>query len=352
MQIANPENFEVEFLNDIIDILNSKVLTVRGNEKICDMTDLEKRFLNGIIRQNKPKKILELGVSAGGSSAIILNAIKDIDNAKLYSIDYSDKWYLDNNKNSGFIISEKFPHLQNKWELYTGGVAAKFIEKIGAGIDICFLDTAHRNPGEFLDLLMVLPYINKGGIIILHDTIFHVYNMDSNDYTNGIIFACLNGKKYIIKKDKERPELDNSGNIGAVILDDNIMDRIYDYFHLLTFHWAYMPTDEDIEYINKLFYKNYNKNLIELFDSIVKRNKSIFKAMANNEKSEIDFDATIYERFDRLLNSIAWWIPIRKWRDNFRNKILYGDNKPFDKFIGGGNNGLKFIYPHFRLNLE
>ena len=117
MQIANPENFEVEFLNDIIDILNSKVLTVRGNEKICDMTDLEKRFLNGIIRQNKPKKILELGVSAGGSSAIILNAIKDIDNAKLYSIDYSDKWYLDNNKNSGFIISEKFPHLQNKWEL-------------------------------------------------------------------------------------------------------------------------------------------------------------------------------------------------------------------------------------------
>ena len=44
--------------------------------------------------------------------------------------------------------------------------------------------------------------------------------------------------------------------------------------------------------------------------------------MANNEKSEIDFDATIYERFDRLLNSIAWWIPIRKWRDNFRNKFF------------------------------
>ena len=116
MKILNPENFEIEVLNDIIGILNSKVLTIRGNEKICDMTDLEKRFLNGIIRQNKPKKILELGVSAGGSSLIILNAIKDFDNSKLYSIDYSDKWYLDGNRNSGFIIQEKFPHIYNNYK--------------------------------------------------------------------------------------------------------------------------------------------------------------------------------------------------------------------------------------------
>ena len=324
MKILNPENFEIEVLNDIIGILNSKVLTIRGNEKICDMTDLEKRFLNGIIRQNKPKKILELGVSAGGSSLIILNAIKDFDNSKLYSIDYSDKWYLDGNRNSGFIIQEKFPHLSNKWNLYTGGVAAKFMDEIGYGIDICFLDTMHRNPGEFLDLLMVLPYIKKGGIIILHDTIFHVYNMGVNDYTNGIIFSSLNGKKYILSKDKERPYLNNKGNIAAVILDNSIMDRIYDYFHLLTFPWTYMPTDEDILYINKLFYKNYDEDLIELFDSITKRNKLIFNNITNSEKLESNFDTIIYERFDRLLNSIAWLIPIRKYRDDFRNKILYG----------------------------
>ena len=49
------------------------------------------------------------------------------------------------------------------------------------------------------------------------------------------------------------------------------------------------------------------------------------------------------EKVDKL----AWWIPIRKWRDNFRNKF-------FDNFIGGGvNNGFKFLYPLcFRLNLN
>ena len=31
-----------------------------------------------------------------------------------------------------------------------------------------------------------------------------------------------------------------------------------------------------------------------------------------------------------VINKLAWWIPIRKLRDNFRNKF-------FDKFIGGGN---------------
>ncbi len=26
--------------------------------------------------------------------------------------------------------------------------------------------------------------------------------------------------------------------------------------------------------------------------------------------------------FNKLINDLAWWIPVRKWRDNFRNKML------------------------------
>ena len=40
--------------------------------------------------------------------------------------------------------------------------------------------------------------------------------------------------------------------------------------------------------------------------------------------------------FNEVVDRIAWWIPIKKWRDKFRNKILYGDNKPFDKFVWRG----------------
>ena len=47
------------------------------------------------------------------------------------------------------------------------------------------------------------------------------------------------------------------------------------------------------------------------------------------------------------VNKLAWFIPVKKWRDNFRNKF-------FDNFIGGGvNNGFKFLYPLcFRLDLN
>lgn len=316
MYISNPENFETHILNEIIDILNQP--TSNGYGKISEMSDQEKRFLNGIIRQNKPKKILELGVASGGSSAIILNAIKDIDNAKLYSIDYSKKYYTDPSKDSGWVVPEKFNYLSDKWNLYTGGIGAKFIEEIGGDIDICLLDTVHSNPGEFIDLLIVLPYIKKGGIIILHDTVYHLYTNIPNSYTNGIIFSCLKGKKYVI----DGSPLKNIGNIGAIILDDDIMNRILDYFYLLTFNWNYMLADEDIFYLNKLFNKNYSKDYIELFNSIIDRNKNIFNSNVDEIKSD-----NLEDKLNRLINSIAWWIPIKKWRDNFRNKILYGDKR-------------------------
>ncbi|MEI0528419.1 radical SAM protein [Brachyspira intermedia] len=55
---------------------------------------------------------------------------------------------------------------------------------------------------------------------------------------------------------------------------------------------------ENIERIKN--YSNFNKNkYIYIFDINVKRKK--------------------------LVNKIAWWIPVKKWRDNFRNKMLNTD---------------------------
>ena len=56
---------------------------------VSEMIYSERLFLNGIISHFKPRKLLEVGVAAGGSSALILNAIKDIPYARLYSHDYN-----------------------------------------------------------------------------------------------------------------------------------------------------------------------------------------------------------------------------------------------------------------------
>lgn len=70
------EDFEREKLDPIYDTV----------APYSEMQKSERYFLNGIIRSIKPKKILEAGVANGGGSAIILNAIRDIDGAELYSV--------------------------------------------------------------------------------------------------------------------------------------------------------------------------------------------------------------------------------------------------------------------------
>lgn len=104
---------------------------------------------------------MEIGVSRGGSASLILNAIKDIEGAKLYSIDKSVHCYREQNKNSGYLVKEKFPEFMDKWTLFLGGLTAEYIETIGNGIDLVFIDTVHLTPGEMLDWLMVYLFKKK-----------------------------------------------------------------------------------------------------------------------------------------------------------------------------------------------
>lgn len=201
------------------------------------------------------------------------------------------------------------------------------MEEIGGEIDLCLLDTMHINPGEFLDFLIVLPYLKKNAILILHDIALH-HNYKSS-ITNVILFSCLNGKKLSFNEDF----WNRFANIGAVILDENMKDNILDYLYLLTLPWEYLPTDNDILECQKLFSKNYKEEFVDTFMNIMLCNKELFIKNKNAEVSNINNNVyneinSIKIKYDNLekylsgiINTMAWWIPIRKWRDNFRNKF-------------------------------
>ena len=66
----------------------------------------------------------------------------------------------------------------------------------------------------------------------------------------------------------------------------------------------------------------YNNDLINL---LINENTDL-----NNKINELNKNILqLSEINNKIINTLAWFIPIRKWRDNFRNKF-------FDKFIGGG----------------
>ena len=182
---------ESKVLNEILD-----GITVNS-----EMSLLDKEFLNSLLLRLKPKKILEVGVAAGASSVIILNAIKNNKNSRLYSIDFAKRWYRDEFYESGFLVNKYYPKLSDKWKMYSGDYAFSFMEEIGGDIDFCLIDTTHAVPGEILDFLMVLPFLKEHAVVVFHDTALNVALGGNNGYVNLILMSAISGMKLLPKNE-------------------------------------------------------------------------------------------------------------------------------------------------------
>lgn len=241
-------------------------------KEISEMDEEERVFLTELILKYKPRKVLEIGVAAGASSAVILNTLEHVDGAEFYSIDYSQKYYRDNSKQTGFFALDIKNNFKTHWTLHTGGVTAEFIEKIGSDIDFCLIDTMHVQPGEILDFLMVLPYLKSDAVIVLHDIALHLSMIEQQwSDCNAQLFSVLKGQKIL-------PAEFNSGftpfpNIGAVVLDNDIKDNLFDIFNLLLVYWKYSLSEYDYRVIYDYFKKHYDEYFLEIFSKTAEINK-------------------------------------------------------------------------------
>ena len=74
------------------------------------------------------------------------------------------------------------------------------------------------------------------------------------------------------------------------------------------------------EDLNKSIDEYRKKIEIEPLDNIFYLYNSVLEKNDLTTKLENDLNKIKYN-----INKLAWWIPIRKWRDNFRNKMLNTD---------------------------
>jgi predicted O-methyltransferase YrrM len=257
IDFSNLEEFEAEVLDKIKVDLNEALMSSR-----------EMFFLNGLIRKTKPKRILELGVNKGGSSALILNAISDIPGSMLYSVDKH------RNPLIGILVKEKFSKLTNKWRLSTGNIACYFLDEMTNNgkekFDLCFIDTMHLNPGEFLDILQVLPYLKKNAIVVLHDTAIYMGKAEvmadeanqrywRDGYTCRVLLNTLRGRMFHSTADYIFP------NIGGVVLDDDVEGMVKALFYNLTLEWVYMPPNLDLLKTLHFFKRFYPPHYVSVY---------------------------------------------------------------------------------------
>jgi hypothetical protein len=207
----------------------------------------------------------------------MLNAIKDFSESKLYSIDLNDNWYRTGVEKTGYFV-DNYPELKNKWRLYTGGLALKFMDKIGNEIDFCFIDTTHCNPGEIFDFLMVLPYLKDDATVVFHDVNLHTYSAYERPQhmTNNLLMSSITGQKYLqgnfLKKENEI----YFPNIAGIKTIKTTKENIFEVFNLLTLKWVYLPTDTQQKDIISHFEKYYDKYYINYLKEVFKRQKYCF----------------------------------------------------------------------------
>ena len=234
-------------------------------------------FINGIIRKIRPKNCLEIGVADGGSSILILNAIKDIKGSLLISLDLYNHTGSKSNKKIGNRVEKYFPELMNKWKLFTGDLPHKFLEKINMKFDFVFIDTAHEAPGEILNFIEALPFLNENCVVVIHDVLWHFTRKSPKPpkevkFTPSSIYliSSLYGDKIIFKSNNKNSMI---GNTGAVFLYKNQKRHYIDYFLLLNSFWEYMPSPQQLNYLKKFIKKYYKNDLyLKLFENSINFN--------------------------------------------------------------------------------
>ena len=213
----------------------------------------------------------------GGTAALILNSIYDINGAKLFSIDISKNCYRMVSKETGFLVKERFPELIDKWKIYTGGLTSEFIEKIGNEIDLVYIDTVHLSPGEMINFLEILPFLKEEAFVVLHDT-FLMYcknyiKKEIKNFTNNQILCYVRGELIL-------PSYDNntfSRNIGALKLSKNQKRYYLHNFLALGTQWHYFPSKRELQILKNFFKKYYEEKYVTIFDDAIEKNKLRFK---------------------------------------------------------------------------
>ena len=177
--ITEIERNEAEFEKNILGI------TYRGNPYgFGGMRPEVSIRLYGLVREFKPKNLVETGVCNGVSTAVILAALEMNHAGSLYSIDfpeYTDTTYeegafwdgkkgavVPKGKLPGWVIPNKY---RGRWNLILGRSQEKLpilLDKLGE-IDFFLHDSEHSYECMTFEYQLAWKYLKSGGLLVSDD---------------------------------------------------------------------------------------------------------------------------------------------------------------------------------------
>ncbi len=263
---------KVELFYKPVEILNQL-----SSEYTAEMSEAQSAFLCGLLKKHRPKKIVEIGVAAGGTTAVMLNCIDMLGlETQFYSVDLSENFYRNPERKTGYLAEECKEKLDRPFNhvLYTGKFAVERINDIGKDIDFLVLDTVHSLPGELLDFLAYFPYLKKGCVVVLHDVALQHYSNNTDSFATRILLNSVAALKYGVGENGSR-------NIAAFVVTDDTEKYIENVFSSLIVTWKYLPSTEELDLYRSFYNGHYPAEYLEIYDMAVDMNQKTVLRKAN-----------------------------------------------------------------------
>ncbi|HWM73663.1 MAG TPA: class I SAM-dependent methyltransferase [Nocardioides sp.] len=175
------------------------------------ITASEGRCFLRAIEKHRPRAFIELGTSSGLSTGLLALMLHDNGGERLVSVDASERFYRDDERSTGFLVSEMYDGDRVTVELrspMTSLDVASWEETFEMG----FVDANHQHPWPLIDTLCILPRLSGPRLLFHHD--LNVYKKQRN--ANGV------GPKYLFDQfpDSHRTRYAaNGGNLFSLSLD-------------------------------------------------------------------------------------------------------------------------------------
>lgn len=253
---------DVERWEDPIDILN--MIEFKERATLMNKNDLS--FVCGLLRTFRPKKIVEIGIAYGGTTAIIVNAISKLGyECEMHSIDILNDFRGEVPGSYLYRAQEYIDMSKINHSFHLGNVSPAFLDEIGKDVDFLVLDTAHGLPGELLEFITCFPYLADNAVVVLHDVVDHCTWRENNgkEYATQLLFDTVVAEKYM-NTDDERCAL--YPNIAAFRINEDTAKYISDCFGAMTMTWLYMPDDKQYNLYRESIRKNYASEYVEMMN--------------------------------------------------------------------------------------
>jgi predicted O-methyltransferase YrrM len=227
------------------------------------ISDYDGKFLAGLAHFANVRHVVEIGVASGWSSAVLLKALSTLDGErKVTGIDLLPGYYLDKAIPTGRAVDEAVPDLLSGYRLLTGRLAFDAMADVGK-VDFAFIDGHHMHPWATLDMISVLPFMERGRWVAMHD--LNLCTFERHRHMNRAPFYL-----FYMWPDQKLHSTQQPTMIGAVLLERSPADYLPTLLEILYTPWEIDVDDAALSrlstFIGEHFGSSWSEEFSEAFD--------------------------------------------------------------------------------------